>query len=212
MKHLVTLCVAVTLATISLNAQSFKEEFDGNSLGWTESAGESNNGTAVIDKGIMTIKSKGIDKFASFLLGTQVGENTAFETHCYAPLNVRKPFEISANVKIDKLGTDKQCGIIFNYRDFGNYYAFTFNDDMVIFMRFVDNKMVGHIVQGVKWPKNRKIRQEWKLVSDGSTLTFYVNGMEIHNVRYMPLDFPGIGFYTFGKQTLLVDDVTFTQL
>lgn len=67
------------------------------------------------------------------------------------------------------------------------------------------------ISQGVKWPKNKKIRQEWKLVSDGSTLSFYVDGMEIQKVRYMPLDFTGIGFYTFGKQTLIVDDVTFTQ-
>lgn len=211
MKQFLILCVAVTLSAISLNAQTFKEEFDANSLGWTESAGESNAGTAIIDKGLMTIKSKGINKFATFMLGTQVGENTAFETHCYAPLNVKKPFEILANVKIDNLGTDKQCGLIFNYRDFGNYYAFAFNDDLVTFFRWVDNKMVGMISQGVKWPKNKKIRQEWKLVSDGSTLSFYVDGMEIQKVRYMPLDFTGIGFYTFGKQTLIVDDVTFTQ-
>ena len=67
------------------------------------------------------------------------------------------------------------------------------------------------ISQGVKWPKNKKINQEWKLVSDGSTLSFYVDGMEILKVKYMPLDYTGIGFYTFGKQTLIVDDITFTQ-
>ena len=145
------------------------------------------------------------------MLGAQVGENTMFETHCYAPLNVKKPFEVLANVKIDKLGTDKTCGFIFNYRDFGNFYAFTFNDEMVNFLRFVDNKMVGIISQGVKWPKNKKINQEWKLVSDGATIMFYVDGMEILKVRYMPLDFTGIGFYTYGKQTLIVYDVTFTQ-
>lgn len=82
---------------------------------------------------------------------------------------------------------------------------------MVNFLRFVDNRMVGMISQGVKWPKNKKINQEWKLVSDGSTLMFYVDGMEIQKVRYMPLDFTGVGFYTFGKQTLVVDDITFTQ-
>lgn len=128
MKQFLILCVAVTLSAISLNAQTFKEEFDANSLGWTESAGESNAGTAIIDKGLMTIKSKGINKFATFMLGTQVGENTAFETHCYAHLNVKKPFEILANVKIDNLGTDKQCGLIFNYRDFGNLYNSSINN------------------------------------------------------------------------------------
>lgn len=211
MKHFLIFGLVVLCSAASLNAQTFKEEFEGNSLGWTESAGESNNGTAVIDKGVMTIKSKGINKFASAMVGAQVGENTMFETHCYAPINVKKPFEIMTNVKIDKLGTDKNCGFIFNYRDFGNFYAFTFNDEIVNFIRFVDNKMVGMISQGVKWPKNKKINQEWKLVSDGSTLSFYVNEMEILKVKYMPLDYTGIGFYTFGKQTLIVDDITFTQ-
>ena len=35
--------------------------------------------------------------------------------------------------------------------------------------------------------------------------------MEILKVKYMPLAFSGIGFYTFGKQTLVVEDMTFTQ-
>lgn len=211
MKQVLILCAVALLCATSLNAQTFKEEFEGNSLGWTESAGESNNGTAVIDKGVMTIKSKGINKFASAMWGTQVGENTTFETHCYAPINVNRPFEILSNVKIDKLGVDKNCGFIFNYRDFGNFYAFTFNDEMVNFLRFVDNKMVGMISQGVKWPKNKKINQEWKLVSDGSTISFYVDDLEILKVKYMPLDYAGVGFYTFGKQTLVVEDITFTQ-
>lgn len=211
MKQLLIISAVFLLCVHSIKAQVFKEEFEGNSLGWTESAGESNNGTAVIDKGVMTVKSKGVNKFATAMLGAQIGENTMFETHCYAPLNVKKPFEVLANVKIDKLGTDKTCGFIFNYRDFGNFYAFTFNDEMVNFLRFVDNKMVGIISQGVKWPKNKKINQEWKLVSDGATIMFYVDGMEILKVRYMPLDFTGIGFYTYGKQTLIVYDVTFTQ-
>ncbi len=71
--------------------------------------------------------------------------------------------------------------------------------------------MVGMISQSVKWPKNKKINQECKLVSDGSTISFYVDDLEILKVKYMPLDYAGVGFYTFGKQTLVVDDITFTQ-
>ena len=37
-----------------------------------------------------------------------------FETHCYAPLDVKKPFEVIANVKIDKLANDRVCGFVFN--------------------------------------------------------------------------------------------------
>ncbi len=55
MKKLVfTVGMAFILLT-QTNAQNFKETFDANSLEWTECAFESNNGTAVIDGGKMTI-------------------------------------------------------------------------------------------------------------------------------------------------------------
>lgn len=199
-------------------AQSFTETFDANSLGWTESAGESNSGTAIIDKGVMTIKSKGDSKFMRFAAnfnGSAKGmENTAFETHCYAPLSVDKPFEIIANIKMDNLDLERQAGMIFNYRDFGNYYAFVFNKESVSFLRFVDNRCVGSITQDIKWGDAKKGKQEqvWKLISDNDELQFFVNDMEILKVKYMPLEFSGVGFYTIGKQTLIVDDVTFKQL
>lgn len=207
----ILLCASIAVSLMSYS-QSFVDTFDANSLGWTECAFESNSGSAVIDKGVMTIKSKGINKFATIMLGAQVGENTFFETHCYAPLDVKKPFEVITHVKVDKLALDRVCGLVFNYKDGGNFYSFNFNDELVNFSRFVDNKVVGSITQGVKWPKNSKLEQEWKLVSDGDILSFFVNGMEILKVRYMPLDFSGIGFYTFGKQTLVVEDMIFTQM
>lgn len=215
-RTIISLCIGLAVS-FGINAQSFTETFDANSLGWTESAGESSAGSAIIDKGVMTIKSKGDSKFmrvAANLNGNaKVQENTAFETHCYAPLDVKKPFEIIANVKMDNLDLERQAGLIFNYRDFGNYYVFVFNKESVSFLRFVDNRCVGSITQDIKWGKANKGKQDqvWKLVSDGGELQFFVNDMEILKVRYMPLDFTGIGFYTIGKQTLVVDDVTFTQ-
>lgn len=212
----ISMCM-LAAATVASYAQSFVDTFDANSLGWTECAFESNKGSAVIDKGVMTIKSKGENKAMGALLtglsgvATKVGENTFFETHCYAPLDVKKPFEVIANVKIDKLANDRVCGFVFNYKDGGNFYCFNFNDEMVNFTRYVDNRVVGNITQGIKWTSKKKLDQEWKLVCDGDVLSFFVDGMEILKVKYMPLDFSGIGFYTFGKQTLIVEDMTFTQ-
>ena len=211
-----SLCLIVVISTISF-AQSFVDTFDANSLGWTECAFESNKGSAIIDKGVLTIKSKGENKAAGAILtamsgvATKVGENTFFETHCYAPLDVKKPFEVIANVTVDKLASDRVCGFVFNYKDGGNFYCFTFNDEMVNFTRYVDNRVVGNISQGIKWPSKKKLEQVWKLICDGDVLSFYVDEMEILKVRYMPLDYSGIGFYTFGKQTLVVDEMTFTQ-
>ena len=58
----------------------------------------------------------------------------------------------------------------------------------------------------------KKVDQEWELISDGQVLTFIVDGMQILKVRYMPLEYSGFGFYTFGKQELAVDDVEFIQM
>ena len=206
------------LGTLSVQAQTFKETFDANSLEWTECAYESNSGTAVIDGGKMTITSKGENKglgVALTLLSgvqTKVGRNTFFETHCYAPLDVQKPFKIRTHVNIEKLASDRMTGLVFNYKDGGNFYCFAFNDEMVCFNRYVDNVVVGQIQQGVKWADKKKVDQEWELISDGQVLTFIVDGMQILKVRYMPLEYSGFGFYTFGKQELAIDDVEFIQL
>ena len=206
------------LGTLSVQAQTFKETFDANSLEWTECAYESNSGTAVIDGGKMTITSKGENKglgVALTLLSgvqTKVGRNTFFETHCYAPLDVQKPFKIRTHVNIEKLASDRMTGLVFNYKDGGNFYCFAFNDEMVCFNRYVDNVVVGQIQQGVKWADKKKVDQEWELISDGQVLTFIVDGMQILKVRYMPLEYSGLGFYTFGKQELAIDDVEFIQL
>lgn len=206
------------LAALSSQAQTFKETFDANSLEWTECAYESNSGTAVIDGGKMTITSKGENKGLGAALTvlsgikTKVGENTFFETHCYAPLDVQKPFKIRTHVNIEKLANDRMTGLVFNYKDGGNFYCFAFNDEMVCFQRLVNNVVVGQIQQGIKWKDKKKVDQEWELTSDGQVLTFIVDGMQILKVRYMPLEYSGFGFYTFGKQELAVDDVEFIQM
>ena len=151
------------------NAQNFKETFDANSLEWTECAFESNNGTAVIDGGKMTIVSKGENKGLGIALtalsgvATKVGANTFFETHCYAPLDVQKPFKIRTHVNIQKLTNDRTTGLVFNYRDGGNFYCFNFNNEMVRFERRVDGIVVGAIQQGVKWKDKKRLTKTGNL-------------------------------------------------
>lgn len=217
-KFKIILCLTAICVVSNVYARSFIETFDANSLGWTECAVESNYGTAIIDKGVMTVTSKGENKGLGALLTglsgipTQVGMNTFFETHCYAPINVNEPFEVKVNVIIDKLARDRICGLMFNYKDGGNFYAFVFNEEMITFVRYENNVLVGSIDQGIKWQNKKKLNQQWRLVSEGDMLSFYVDDMEIMKVRYMPLDYAGLGFYTFGKQKLIVDDIEFIQM
>lgn len=213
----ILLMATMFVVTFSVNAQSYKETFDSNSLEWTECAYKNSVGTAIIDKGVMTVSSKGEKKGLSALVSatsgvaTRVGQNTFFETHCYAPIDVMKPFEIQAKVNIKQLADDRLAGLVFNYKDGGNFYCFSFNDEFVKFIRYENNEVVGDIMQGIQWKGKRKTDMLWTLVNDGQTLSFKIDGATILNIRYMPLSYSGFGFYTFGNQDLIVDEVTFIQ-
>lgn len=198
------------ISVLTLNAQSIKETFDSNSLNWNETADTNNAGNAIIDKGVLTITSNGFNPFLTAMTGTKQGE-TYFTCFCYAPLNMQKPFKIVSNVTIGKLDTGRLAGLIFNYKDDGTFYAFVFDETEVRFLRYVDNRLVGYITQSVKWGKTKKMQQEWNLEYDGSSIQFTVNDFPIMKIRYMPLEYAGFGYYTFGKQKLIVDDVEFFQ-
>ncbi len=211
------LLFAAIVCCMNVNAETIRDDFNANSFNWTECAYKSSTGSAIIDKGVMTIESRGENKAMGALLsafsGTQmkVGENTFFETHCYAPISLKKDFRITSNVVIDKLGSDRLVGFVFNYRDGGNFYCFTFNDEMINFQRYENNEVVGRISQGVKWDKKSKMQQRWTLIKEGDELAFMVDDMEVMRVRYMQLEYDGVGFYTFGKQKLIVEEMEYIQ-
>lgn len=215
MKRILFCLVAAT--TLSAAHAQYKETFDTNSLEWTECGYKNGLGTAVIEKGVMTVTSKGEKKGLSALatmttgVATKVGENTFFETHCYAPIDVMKPFLIRTKVNVKQLAEDRLVGLVFNYRDGGTFYCFSFNDEFVQFERRVDGELVGTIRQGIKWKGKRKSDMLWELESDGQTLTFRVDGAKLMTIRYMPLAYNGVGFYAFGNQSLVIDEVDFLQ-
>ena len=130
MKKLI-LCAVLFSASVSANAQGYKETFDSNSLEWTECAYANGIGTTIINNGTMTIQSKGVRIGFSKLTGgirADVKDATFFETHCYAPIDVMKPFEVHALVNVKNFTDDTLVGLVFNYKDNGNFYTFSFNN------------------------------------------------------------------------------------
>ena len=193
---------------ISIKAQSYLETFDTNSLEWTECPYYNSEGNSIIDKGVMKVSSKVETKWNGYGRFEEVHD---FMTTCYAPLNVMKSFTIRTHVSVKSLSEDCLCGLIFNYKDNGTFYAFIFNEKSIVFARRVDGDFVGSIVQGMKWPKKYKVDQEWELKSDGQILTFSVDGVQALKVRYMPLEYTGVGFWVSGRQEIKVDDIEFIQ-
>lgn len=178
-------------------ANVIEDDFSANLYAWNEGEIGDNIGTIQIINGQLNIQSK--------------HDEVALKTHCYAPINVERDFRITAHVVIDKLKDDKQVGLIFNYRDDGNFYCFSFNEYAVSFRRFENNDEVGSYHQGIRWKKKKKLEQEWTLIKENDELAFLVDGQEIIRIRYMPLAYCGVGFYTISKQKLTVDKIEYEQ-
>lgn len=195
-RNVITLLLVAALA-FSAKAFVIVDDFSANLYAWNEGEIGDNIGTIQIINGQLNIQSK--------------HDEVALKTHCYAPINVERDFRITAHVVIDRLKDDKQVGLIFNYRDDGNFYCFSFNEYAVSFLRFENNKEVGSFHQGIKWKKKKKLEQEWTLVKDADELAFLVDGQEIIRIRYMPLAYCGVGFYTISKQKLTVNKIEFEQ-
>ena len=194
--NVIILLLMATLAMMA-NANVIVDDFSANIYGWNEGEIDGDIGSIAIINGQLDIKSK--------------HEEVALKTHCYAPINVEKDFKVTAHVLIDKLKDEKQVGFIFNYRDDGNFYCFSFNEYAVSFRRFENNQEVGSYHQGIKWKKNKKLEQEWSLIKEADELAFMVDGQEIIRIRYMPLSYCGIGFYTISKQKLTVKRIEYNQ-
>ena len=193
----VIILLLMAAVTMMANANVIVDDFSANIYGWNEGEIDGDIGSIAIINGQLDIKSK--------------HEEVALKTHCYAPINVEKDFRVTAHVLIDKLKDEKQVGFIFNYRDDGNFYCFSFNEYAVSFRRFENNQEVGSYHQGIKWKKNKKLEQEWTLVKEADELAFMVDDQEIIRIRYMPLSYCGIGFYTISKQKLTVKRIEYNQ-
>lgn len=194
---------AVVAFCMTAEAQSIKETFDSNSLNWTECTIQNKQDIkSIIDKGVLTVSSEehgGIDHFS--------------QSMCYAPLDIMKPFRIKTKVSYND--EDYPFGIMFNMKDDGTFYAFSFLEvaKKIYFERYVDRKMVGGLSQGFHFPKLKKGEfYEIVITCSGQQIQFEVNGDTLFNVRYMPLDYAGFGFYTLGNQDLVIDEVEFIQL
>ena len=197
MKKYGILCLLLVALAIGARANVIVDDFSANVYAWNEGEIDGDIGAIAIINGQLDIKSK--------------HDEMALKTHCYAPINVEKDFRVTAHVYIDRLKNDKQVGLLFNYRDDGNFYCFSFNEYAVSFRRYENNVEVGSYHQGIKWKKKKKLEQEWTLIKEADELAFLVDGQEIIRIRYMPLQYCGIGFYTISKQRLIVDKIEYEQ-
>ena len=209
-KNFVIFAALAMTCTANISAQQFVENFDSNSLEWTECTFDNpDNIKSVIANGVITLQSE----VCTDIWTGKVSYEPAIST-CYAPLDVKKPFKIITHFRYKN--DDTPCGILFNLKDEGTYYAIVIveEDKKVYFQRWEDNELVGSFTQGFSYPKLKKGQfYELILESVGETLALTMQDIPVFKLRYIPtLSYAGFGFLTRGNQEMTIDDVIFEQI
>lgn len=177
----------------SVNAQSFKETFDSNILGWTELA--SSDGEALVKDGVLHLMTKGTNMMST----------------CYTNFDVNKNFEINCTVNVKKIDAGNPVGIIFNYLDDYNYCLFGIDEETAYFKEIRDNRLVGFRRTALKLQGKRKVELNFSIKSTYNRVQFEVNNMTAIELRYKPIVSNGIGFYIVGNQTADFDNLEIIQ-
>lgn len=192
------------LGTTAVNAQTVKETFDSNTLGWTEISEDS--GEAVIKDGIMHLEGNG--SWGTSRWG--FSQPIKIETHCYASLDVSKNFDI----KFDAVaGRTKKgyIGVMLDYIDSGNFIAFVFDSNSAFLLRYREGKLIGSIPNYFKMADKKDTKLSVLIKSTYQKLQFYINNMLAIEARYLPLTSNGFGFFVWGIQQVDFDNVEFIQ-
>ena len=218
---LFVICVFINTMLIAQN--SIKEDFEANSLEWTEYT--SGNYFAQISKGSLKVSSNrtGYSGMSESAVVAQIIEslfvppvpshsNRISESHCFAPIDVQKPFTIRTLLKPTvQLSNSNSVGIMFNYRDAANFYCIALNQNGVRFSRYESGKLVGFEECPMIPKKMNNVMMSWELKKDGDFLLFSIEGTEFLKIRYAPIEYRGFGFFAYDGASVLVDEVEFIQ-
>lgn len=223
MKRLFLLVVCAATIPMIYAQNSIKEDFEANSLEWTEYT--SGNYFAQISKGTLKVSSTrtGYSGITESAVMTQIIEtlyappvpshsNRISESHCFVPIDVQKPFTIRTLLKPTVMLTSyNSVGILFNYRDAANYYCIALNQNGVRFCRYECGKLVGFEECPMIPKKMNNVMMSWELKKDGDFMLFYIGETEFLRIKYAPIEYRGFGFFAYDGASLLVDEVEFIQ-
>lgn len=193
------------LAALSANAQSFKDTFDSNTLGWVEFTNK--DGEALIQDGVM------------HLVGKKPATNTIFSssdgsfvlTSCYVPIDVTTNFELKIKAKVKKIGENNKVGIVLDYFDDYNFIMFTIDDKNVYYEKVKEGYVVAKRWAPLKLTDKRKAELEFSIKNSFNKLEFSINNMLVMDIRFLELTSNGIALFTSGAQEADFDDLEIIQ-
>lgn len=190
--------------SLSANAQSFKDTFDSNSLGWTEISGS--DGEAVIKEGVLHLEGKkNGTNFYIYTPGSQIISS------CYAPFDPKANFEIKCKAIVKKINEKNPIGMMVNYIDDYNFMAFTFDENKVYYRELYEGNLVGYKENLLNLKGKRNAEVNISIRSTENKIEFFINNMRALELRYKPIMTTGIGFYVYGAQVADFDDLEIIQ-
>lgn len=204
MKKTFIIITLAAAAAYTANAQTFKDTFDSNSMGWTEMS--SSDGEVVIKDGVMHLQGK--KNGSNFYVNVP---GTEIKTSCYTGFDPQENFEIKCKANIKKINSKNPIGIMLNYQDDYNYMMFAIDEGTAYFSEWEEGRLVGYRENLLKLQGKRNAEVQFSIKSTYNKIQFLVNNMVAIELRYKPIISNGIGFYLYGAQTADFDDLEIIQ-
>ncbi len=202
--------VLFTFLAFAANAQTFKDSFDSNVMGWTEIS--SKEGEAVIKEGVMHLEGKNSGSgLSEALWGVPSKPASQIITSCYAPFDVKKNFELSCKATVKKINENNMVGILFDYYDDYNFRAFVIDDEVAYYFSYTEGDLTGFKSNLLKLKDKKKADIEFRIKSTYNKIEFIVNNMQALEIRYAELISSGIGLYVRGAQVADFDNFEVIQ-
>ena len=197
----VLLVAIFAFVALSVNAQSFKDTFDSNVLGWTERSGA--DGEAIIKEGVMHLEGKKNEGYFS--------NASVIMTSAYTTFDPQENFEIKCKAIVKKINAKNPVGIIINYLDDYNYMLFAVDETSAYFFEYADNRLVSYRINDMRLKGKRNEELNFQIKSTYNKVEFIVNNITAIELRYRELTSNGIGFAVYGAQTADFDDLEIIQ-
>lgn len=197
--------ILIAVATMTANAQTFKDTFDSNILGWTEFTDK--DGEALIQDGVMHLEGK---KPATSNIFTSSAGSFVL-TSCYAPIDVKTNFELKIKAKVKKIGENNKVGIVLDYYDDYNFVMFTIDDKYVYYEKVKEGYIVARKRGQLKLTDKKKAELELSIKTSFDKLEMSINNMLVMDIRFIDLISNGIALFASGAQEVDFDDLEIIQ-
>ncbi len=147
-----------------------------------------------------------------FLILENESDKSILSSVTELPMDVERNFTITSKIFVPKIKDDYYFGILLNYSDQNNYYAFAVSEGHCKLIKSVNGVVSIARETDIILEKGSKKEVEIIVERKGKKLIFSVNKMEFLSVTVKEIEYNAFGYFVEGNNKIQVDEISIEQL